>query len=559
MTKSVKKKLLLPFLLSSAICAVAGLNAAVIAAHAEETPQVGQHILEMTDINGEKKSLPAWYDGSKYLLADYTRNIFVHNGFEATSLNDISANIDRFPIYTSATGEFTDGIAVSLYANIITAYDFYSEENIGEDHFGLKGQNDDRAENWTSNPSEVPLHAVVHFNTGPYRFNATCYAEGNTGFLVTGDGDASNTEYDMYRQAACLDVIAHEYQHGIARFLNKGLTYMNDSGAMDEAFADVFAMLVSGEDMTSEDFWKIGESCTISGIAQRRIDFPSKSKDYRYRTTVASKYVCSSHYSGGHGTTCDNNYVHHNSTIVSHVQYTAWELCPEVFTRENVGKLWFNTLKLLEPNATFKDFSDAIRKTAAEKLNSTAVNAIDYSLYVNGFIKDVMHKVTFVDENGEVLFQTAVPHGSTLDEFRPEPTDSEFYDYVFSGWEGAEGFITEDVTVRAVVEKVPKKFSVRFMQDDGTLYEEKMLPYGSALEFPAVNPTKESDKEFDYKFVGWSGTEDNVTGEMLLTAQYEATPIEKKFPLGLILGITLGVGAVIAAVVVIVVVKKKKQ
>ncbi len=545
-------------LLSAALlCAAGGITAHKITAQAET--EVGQYLLEMTDLSGEVRKLPAWYDGETYLLEDHTRNIYMHNGFEARTRGDIVAGVNRFPVYSSKKGEFKDATAVSLYANIIDSYDFYCAENIGEDHFGLLGKDDKVVGNLEEN-GEMPIHGFTHFNSESFRFNATCFSEKGLGFLLVGDGDKTNTIYDMYRQAACLDIIGHEFQHGIARFLNQGFTYEGESGALDEAFADIFGMLISGEDPRDENFWKIGEGCTLSGVARRRVDFPSKSKDSNYRTTIRSKYVCRKHSRGGHNETCDNDYVHHNSTIVSHVQYTAWEIAPASFTKSVIGTLWFNTLKLLGKDATFDDFAAAIRKVAEKQLDETAKNALDYSLYTNGFISDVMHKITFVDEAGEALFYAAVPHGGSLNEVVPQFKDSDRYDYRVEVKDGALQNITEDVTVTVSYEKSAKNFTVRFLQDDGTLIEEKVLPYGSTLVYPDA-PQKQSDPEFDYTFSGWEGGEETVTKDMTVYAVYDKTPISeggKKSNWPLILGICGGAVVLIGATTAVLLVKRRK-
>lgn len=68
---------------------------------------------------------------------------------------------------------------------------------------------------------------------------------------------------------ATRDIVAHELTHGVVEY-TASLDFMNQSGAMNEAIADIFAMGVDTED------WQIGEDLSIGAI--RNLDDPGQNR-----------------------------------------------------------------------------------------------------------------------------------------------------------------------------------------------------------------------------------------------------------------------------------------
>lgn len=122
-------------------------------------------------------------------------------------------------------------------------------------------------------------------------------------------GDGNNTTASSL---SCLDVVAHEWTHGLVQF-TANLAYVNESGALNESFADVMGNMTErywfGE---SSNTWKVGEQCwtpAIAGDALRYMDRPTidgSSRDY-----YPSRYVGSA----------DNGGVHWNSGIPNNAFY----------------------------------------------------------------------------------------------------------------------------------------------------------------------------------------------------------------------------------------------
>jgi len=131
-------------------------------------------------------------------------------------------------------------------------------------------------------------------------------------WVSIGNGDCSR-----FRSLATLDIIAHEWTHGLTYFTVtglacNGLTYFGESGALNESFSDIFGAMTErywkGE---SANTWKIGEEAftpATAGDALRYMNNPGlggQPSDYPHR------------YTG----TGDNGGVHINSGIMNFVFY----------------------------------------------------------------------------------------------------------------------------------------------------------------------------------------------------------------------------------------------
>ena len=122
-----------------------------------------------------------------------------------------------------------------------------------------------------------------------------------------GDGDGS-----YFRSLSSLDVIGHEWFHGVTQFNGRGgLNYVGESGAANESFSDIFGCMVErywkGEPGgIFGTTWQVGEGCftpATGGDALRymyRPTFDGSSRDY-----YPARYI-------GTG---DNGGVHINSGI----------------------------------------------------------------------------------------------------------------------------------------------------------------------------------------------------------------------------------------------------
>ena len=136
--------------------------------------------------------------------------------------------------------------------------------------------------------------------------------------MVLGDGlppGARAAGHSWAAAASALDVVAHEYAHGVLDHSSR-LVYRGEPGALAEAFADVMAVSVEasaqpeGAGAGRADYL-IGEDA-VGGRGLRSVADPSS-------------HGHPDHVSGAVRTADDNGGVHVNSTIVSHAFYLAVE------------------------------------------------------------------------------------------------------------------------------------------------------------------------------------------------------------------------------------------
>ena len=83
-----------------------------------------------------------------------------------------------------------------------------------------------------------------------------------------------------------------------------------------------------------------------------------------------------------------------------------------------------------------------------------------------------------------------------------------------------------DVTVKA---SFTNTYTIRFLNDDGTVLQEESLGYDALPEYAGEEPMKDADEEYTYQFSGWTPAIMNVSSDMDYVAEYEALPITIKY------------------------------
>ncbi len=122
--------------------------------------------------------------------------------------------------------------------------------------------------------------------------------------MTYGDGDGV-TFIPLSQDA---DVVAHELTHGVTE-RSSGLIYQNESGALNEAWSDIFGALVDRQEgATGADIWLIGEDIYTPGTPGDALrDMADPAAVRRLTTTTPTRYTG----------TADNGGVHRNSGIAN--------------------------------------------------------------------------------------------------------------------------------------------------------------------------------------------------------------------------------------------------
>jgi hypothetical protein len=130
-----------------------------------------------------------------------------------------------------------------------------------------------------------------------------------------GDGTGLAATGDDYECSD--DWLAHEFTHGYTQF-TCALQYLNESGALNEAFSDIFAAFITGDWLVFEDTW-----LKASAPAWRNMIDPTNGGNWNPADPITSVLAGHqpSHYSVRYTGASDNGGVHINSGIINNLFY----------------------------------------------------------------------------------------------------------------------------------------------------------------------------------------------------------------------------------------------
>lgn len=206
------------------------------------------------------------------------------NGIEtynAERQTDMSLAVDFYDTdnYWTNINQFQDEVATDVHFGAESTFDYYLEK------LGRLGLND-----------TMPFISFVHVDQSWN--NATW----NGMFARFGDGGGSNLPFTS------LDVVAHEFTHGLTDF-TADLVYMDESGALNESFSDIFGTAVEYFADSATFDWLIGEDFISSGSLRSM----SNPKDLDDPSTYYGEYWVFG--------ASDNGGVHSNSGVQNYWYY----------------------------------------------------------------------------------------------------------------------------------------------------------------------------------------------------------------------------------------------
>jgi hypothetical protein len=208
------------------------------------------------------------------------------------------------------------------------------------------------------------LTAVVHMG----RKFANAFWDSRNRLMAYGDGDGQSLG-DMTRS---LDVAGHEMTHGVIS-TSADLQYFGESGALNEAIADYFGVLIEGRDE-----WALGtevlldarmretgvrnlaspESVQIEGLGRA---YPAHRRDQ-----LPVRGACTFMN--------DQCWVHINSTIPAHALYQLHQAVGQ----QSTEKLLFRVLtEELDQTSSFQDFRDLMVQACGDLLAASQCIQVD--------------------------------------------------------------------------------------------------------------------------------------------------------------------------------------
>ena len=267
---------------------------------------------EGTDEMGNTVTFPVLYKQAdrKYYFRDDYRGIIMHK---------MAGGIDWQ--ITSSDNEWAEPTAISAYNNMRTVYDWYLKK-LGRESYDGEGT-----------AFEIQVHQNVDSEN-----NASWNSGKNR--MQIGDNDKSATS--SITMASCLDIIGHEYTHGvfcdIAPALRGGVFAR---GAINEGYADIFGALIEGDWQFGNNYWSgvIRDNANPSSLVAikasngKTMNYPDHMNDYFNGYVFNEKGEQVEHDKGG---------VHINSTIISHCAYLM--TARYGISSDTLAKLWYNSM-----------------------------------------------------------------------------------------------------------------------------------------------------------------------------------------------------------------------
>ncbi|BCY27933.1 M4 family metallopeptidase [Flavobacterium okayamense] len=286
------------------------------------------------------RQIETTFDGTNYILQDYSRGngILTYNCEDTGTYQDVDF-IDNDNNWTSAehANVFKDDGALDAHWGAEITYDFWG--NIfGRNSFDNNG---------------AAIRSYVHH--GNYN-----NASWNGSVMTYGDGTAGG--FDILTS---IDVCGHEIGHAVCTY-TANLVYANESGAMNEAFSDIWGACIEHYGRTGSlttprpaSVWLIGEDL---GNALRSMSNPNSKGD-------PDTYGGTFWYTG----TADNGGVHTNSGVLNHWFYILSEgesgtnnaPSPDTYNVTGIGLdkaaeiAYLAERDYLTPNSTYLDARNA--------------------------------------------------------------------------------------------------------------------------------------------------------------------------------------------------------
>ncbi|NND31551.1 MAG: T9SS type A sorting domain-containing protein [Saprospiraceae bacterium] len=192
------------------------------------------------DLLGQSRTVHSFEDGGVFYLIDASRSMFKSIGTDTEQPSGVIMTLDSDNVapgkmgysgnyITSTSKNWDNPKAVSAHYNAGIAFEYF-QETFGRNSINGKGGN-----------------ILSFINIVDEQGASLDNAFWNGAAMFYGNGGGGFTEL-----AAALDVAGHEMSHGVIQN-TAGLVYMNESGALNESYADIFGVLIDRDD------WQLGE------------------------------------------------------------------------------------------------------------------------------------------------------------------------------------------------------------------------------------------------------------------------------------------------------------
>ncbi len=275
-------------------------------------------------VKGDRKKISVTAVAGAFLAQDQLRpaDVFTFDmdGDVLRTLDVLDGTAQLFDadLANDADNRWLDGASVDAHVGMGWTYDYFYHR-FGRE--GLNGKNVrmislvhpvDRADIFTASAEIIGLYYLNAFYCG------LCGPDG-VGLVVFGEGLPPNVTIGGQRWnflSGALDVVAHELAHAVTDFTS-ALLYMDESGALNEAFSDVIGV---GTEYYAAAFYQGGAGVPDYLLGEDVIE-PGGLRSL----ADPQRFSDPDHYSLRFLGLADNGGVHTNSLIPGHAYYLAIE------------------------------------------------------------------------------------------------------------------------------------------------------------------------------------------------------------------------------------------
>nr|WP_286673033.1 M4 family metallopeptidase [Anaeromonas frigoriresistens] len=290
-----------------------------------DEPTIGSGV----GVNGQTKSLNTYLSNGNYYLYDTTKAM--NNQIRTYTSNNGTYLPGNYMTDTNNNFNASDqaaGVDAHYYAGLTYDY-FYNNHN--RNSFDGNG---------------ATIASTVHYQSN---YNNAFW---NGSQMVYGDGDGRT----FIELSGALDIVAHEITHAVTTY-SADLAYHNQSGALNESFSDVFAIIVEGD--TND--WLLGEDVYTPGIYGDALRSMSNPEQYNQPAHMDDYYHSPDTKDGDWGG------VHTNSGIPNKAFY---HVASDIGF-EKSGDIYYKALtQYLTSTSDFEDARVALEQSAIDLYGS---------------------------------------------------------------------------------------------------------------------------------------------------------------------------------------------
>jgi len=301
------------------------------------------------DLTGVTRPLNVWQQGSTYYLIDTSKPSFNAAFDPVTNPRGVITILDArnqpperlddnvFYLTSGAPNSWLVSDGVSAAFNFSRTYDYFSERH-GRNSLDGQGGN---------------ISAIVRANFDNAFWN------GSLSIMVFGN---------VKPYAASLDVVAHELAHGVTE-KSANLIYQNQSGALNEAFSDIFGEMVEAR-VRGQNDWRLGSELAtpLRDMKNPGVFQWAAGRSYPSRF---GQFVALPNTPDG-----DNGGVHINSSIINHGFYLLAEGLPGAIGLGDAERIFYRALtRYLQSQSQFIDARLAAILSAEELFGADSSQA----------------------------------------------------------------------------------------------------------------------------------------------------------------------------------------